>query len=107
MKIFRKTLCRKPPAHVTDFYQNFSLAILKDELSCCRERKKAILQAEISENPDDFDDNITGIDNLFENIQECFQNESDSDNEIENLEKNDLFCIETSFNQQKLLLNLS
>ena len=90
VKIFRKTLCRKHPPHVTDFYQNFSLGILKDDLSCCRKRKKTILQTEISENPNDFDDNITSIDNLFENIQECFQNDSDSDNEIENLEKIDL-----------------
>lgn len=33
---FKKSLCRKYPLHVTDFYENFTIGNVHADLSCCR-----------------------------------------------------------------------
>ncbi|CAC5387708.1 PIF1 [Mytilus coruscus] len=94
---FKKSMCRKHPSHVLDFYNNFTLGILKDDLSCCRHvigNKGEKKDDSDSDDEDDNDDDDDSNDNTctYAKIDDNFNSDSDfSDSEIEKLELLDCF----------------
>ncbi|CAC5392775.1 PIF1 [Mytilus coruscus] len=104
---FKKSMCRKHPSRVLDFYNNFTLGILKDDLSCCRHvigNKGEKNDDSDSDDEDDNDDDDDSNDNTctYAKIDDNFSSDSDfSDSEIEKLELLDCFIEKKYLNSEK------
>ncbi|CAG2226885.1 PIF1 [Mytilus edulis] len=89
---FRKSLCRKHPVNVFNFYDSFSLGIIRNDLTCCRKLNVETSDNESKHDDDDDDDNNDnddggGDDSDSTVIFDRLEVDSDfSESEIDNLE---------------------
>ncbi|CAC5396937.1 PIF1 [Mytilus coruscus] len=85
---FRKSLCRKHPVNVFNFYDSFSLGNIRNDLTCCRKLNVETSDNESKHDDDDNDNDDGGGDDSDSTvIFDRLEVDSDfSESEIDNLE---------------------
>lgn len=83
---FKKTLCRKHPSCISEFYKNFTIGNVRNDYSCCRGRRDKNSD-DNGDDDGDHDDHIDNTENTHKiNSDDNFNSDSDfSESEIENL----------------------
>ena len=74
---FKKNLCRRHPAIVYNFYDSFSLGIVKQDLSCCRKNSESTYECKHDDDDSDSDSDATVIYDKFEDDSDFSESEID------------------------------